>query len=84
MRRANNRPVIIGSSQVPGIVLATKLKHLHAVAGPPSAADNRLGRFQAIVFGHSLAIAVVVAPEVVVVNLLFVCCPVLWWNYLGS
>jgi hypothetical protein len=38
-----------------------------------------LGLFQAVVFGH------VIAPEEeLLVKLLFVCCPALWWNYLGS
>jgi hypothetical protein len=58
-------------NQVPDIVLAARLKHIRAVAGLSSAAHNRLGRFQAVAFGHALAIAVVVTPEVVVVNLLF-------------
>jgi len=28
-------------------------------------------------------IAVVVGPDVVVLHFLLVCCPALWWNYLG-
>jgi len=81
-RRHN--PLNFARNQVPEIILAARLKHVHAVARLSSAAHNRLGRFQAVAFGHALAIAVVVAPEVVVVNLLFVCRPALWWNYLRS
>jgi hypothetical protein len=70
-------------NQVPEIVLAAGLKHVRTAAGLSSGAHNRLGRFQAVGFGHPLAIAVVVSPPVIVVKLLFVCCPALWWNYLG-
>jgi hypothetical protein len=61
-------------NRVREVVLAARLKHGHAVAGVWGAAHDRLGRFQAVGFDHHLA----------VVNLLFVCCPALWWNYLGS
>jgi hypothetical protein len=38
-----------------------------------------------VLSGYPLAIAVVIGPVEVVVHLLFVCCPVLWWDYcLGS
>jgi hypothetical protein len=58
------------------------MKHTHAVAGLGGATHDRLGRFQAVGFGHP-AIPAVVAPAVEEVNLLFVCCPAPWWNYLG-
>jgi len=75
----------IAHTQVPEVVLATLLKHVHAVVGLWRAAHDRKGRFQAVLSGYPLAIAVVIGPVEVVVHLLFVCCPVLWWDYcLGS
>jgi len=61
---------------VPDVVLAARPKHVHGVDGLSAAAHDRLGRFQTEVFGH-------IVPPVVVVNHLLVCCPALWWNYLG-
>ena len=61
-------------NRVREVILAARLNHGHAVAGLWGATCDRLGRFQAVGFGNLLA----------VVNLLFVCCPALWWNYLGS
>jgi hypothetical protein len=83
IHRRHNLPNL-ARNQVPEIILTARLKHVHTVAELSSAAHNRLGRFQAVAFSHAPAIAVVVAPEVVVVNLLFVRCPALWWTYLRS
>jgi hypothetical protein len=62
---------------VPDVVPAARLKHVHSVDGLSAAAHDRLGRFQAVVFSH------IIPPEFVA-NHLFVCCPAIWWNYLGS
>lgn len=70
-------------NRVAEVVLSARLKHAHAVAGPWGATHDRLRQFQAVGFGHHLAIPIVIAPTVEV-NRLFVCCPGLWWNYLGS
>jgi hypothetical protein len=71
-------------NRVPEVVLAARLKHGHAVTGLSCVTHDRLGRFQAVGFGHRVDIAVVVGPDRVVFYYPFFCCPVLWWNYLGS
>jgi hypothetical protein len=83
LHRCHNLPNIV-RHQVPEIVLATGLKHVITVAGLSSAAHNRLRRFQAEGFSNPLATTIVPAPPVIIVKLLFVCCPAFWWNYLGS
>jgi hypothetical protein len=50
-----------------------------AVAGLWAATHDRLGRFQAVFFYHGIA-----PVEELLIKLLFVCYPALWWNYLGS
>lgn len=81
-RRYNLQNIV--PNLAPEIILASRLKHVQAVAGVSSGAHNRLARFQAVAFSYALAIAVGAAPVVVVINVLFVCCPTLWWNYLRS
>jgi hypothetical protein len=73
VRRRHNLPNS-ALDRVREVVFAARLNHRHAIAGLWGATHDRLGRFQTVGFGHLLA----------VVNLLFVCCPALWWNYLGS
>jgi hypothetical protein len=82
LHRCHNLPNIV-RHQVPEIILAAGLKHVIRGAGLSSGTHNRLGRFQAVGFSHPLAIAVVVAPPVIVMKLLFIYCPAFWWNYLG-
>jgi hypothetical protein len=64
-------------NRVPDVILAARLKHVWTVAGLSGAAHDRLGRFQAVMFGH-----VITPEEELLVKILFVCCPALWWNYL--
>jgi hypothetical protein len=59
--------------RVPDVVLAARLKYVHVVVGV--AGHDRLRRFQAMGFSHVVPRGVVVIP---------LCCPALWWNYLGS
>jgi hypothetical protein len=77
VHRCYNLPNFI-VNRVLDVVLSTRLKHAHAVAGLWGAPHDRLGRFQAVGFSHRVASTVVVSPGVAVVHLLFVYCPALW------
>jgi hypothetical protein len=60
-------------NRVPDVVLAARLKY--PCVGVGAAGHDRLRRFQAVGFSHVVPRGVVVIP---------LCCPALWWNYLGS
>ena len=82
LHRCHNLPNFV-RNLVPEIVLAAGLKHVITVAGLSTGTHNRVGRFQAVGFSHPLATTIVATPPVIIVKLLFVCCPAFWWNYLG-